>query len=188
MTRWPFKLLLLLSVATVYNYYLIALIPGVMAAKGPKNFTILPVGYLTAIRGDLKSRQGLTVSGAITMALDEVNQDENLLKGIFLKLQWNDTKSDTVVATRAITEMICEGIFAIFGPEGPCHVEAIVAQSRNIPMISYVSDFCLNIFFHFSTRVLVGRIRCSIASCAMLLWILIAILFTSRKYCSHNRN
>jgi len=26
----------------------------------------------------------------------------------------------------------------IFGPEGPCYVEAIVSQSRNIPMISYV--------------------------------------------------
>ncbi|KAL5292996.1 hypothetical protein ACFFRR_011640 [Megaselia abdita] len=137
MTRWPFKLLLLLSVATVYNYYLIAIVPGVMALRDLDNRTVLPVGYLTAIRGDLKSRQGLTVSGAITMALDEVNQDENLLNGIYLKLQWNDTKSDTVVATRAITEMICEGIFAIFGPEGPCHVEAIVAQSRNIPMISY---------------------------------------------------
>lgn len=139
MTRWPFKLLLLLSVATVYNNYMITVVPGVMAVRDSNNRTVLAVGYLTAIKGDLKSRQGLTVSGAITMALDEVNQDKEILKNVFLKLQWNDTKSDTVVATRAITEMICEGIFAIFGPEGPCHVEAIVAQSRNIPMISYVS-------------------------------------------------
>lgn len=139
MTRWPFKLLLLLSVATVFNNYLLFCVPGAMAVKDSRNRTVIPVGYLTAVKGDLATRQGLTVSGAITMALDEVNEDENLLKGIFLKLQWNDTKSETVVATRAITEMICNGIFAIFGPEGPCHVEAIVAQSRNIPMISYVS-------------------------------------------------
>jgi len=35
----------------------------------PLNLTI---GYLTAIKGGLKDRQGLTISGAITMALDEV--------------------------------------------------------------------------------------------------------------------
>nr|CAD7429251.1 unnamed protein product [Timema monikensis] len=39
--------------------------------QGPKkNIT---VGYLTAIKGELKDRQGLTVSGAITLALEEVS-------------------------------------------------------------------------------------------------------------------
>lgn len=56
-----------------------------------------------------------------------------------IALRWNDTRGDTVLATRAITEMICDGVASFFGPEGPCHVEAIVSQSRNIPMISYVS-------------------------------------------------
>lgn len=37
--------------------------------------------------------------------------------------------------------MICDGVAAFFGPEGPCYVEAIVSQSRNIPMMSYVSSF-----------------------------------------------
>lgn len=54
-------------------------------------------------------------------------------------MKWSDTRGDTVVATRAMTDMICDGVSAFFGPEGNCHVEAIVAQSRNIPMISYVS-------------------------------------------------
>lgn len=45
-----------------------------------------------------------------------------------------------MLATRAITEMICDGVATFFGPEGPCHVEAIVSQSRNIPMISYVRN------------------------------------------------
>lgn len=34
--------------------------------------TVLTVGYLTAIKGDLKEKQGLAISGAITLALDEV--------------------------------------------------------------------------------------------------------------------
>lgn len=32
----------------------------------------LTIGYLTAIKGELKDRQGLAVSGAMTMALEEV--------------------------------------------------------------------------------------------------------------------
>lgn len=68
----------------------------------------------------------------------QVNNDRSLLPNVTLSLRWNDTRGDTVLATRAITEMICDGIATIFGPEGSCHVEAIVSQSRNIPMISYV--------------------------------------------------
>ncbi|XP_020815689.1 receptor-type guanylate cyclase Gyc76C [Drosophila serrata] len=122
MTRWPFNLLLLLSVAV---------------RDCSNHRTVLTVGYLTALTGDLKTRQGLAISGALTMALDEVNKDPNLLPNVTLDLRWNDTKGDTVLATKAITEMICDGIATIFGPEGPCYVEAIVSQSRNIPMISY---------------------------------------------------
>lgn len=75
------------------------------------------------------------------MALEKINNDPNILPNVTLALRWNDTRGDTVIATRAITEMICDGVSTIFGPEGPCHVEAIVSQSRNIPMISYVSRF-----------------------------------------------
>ena len=37
--------------------------------RGPKTLTI---GYLSAVKGALKDRQGLAISGALTMALDEV--------------------------------------------------------------------------------------------------------------------
>lgn len=42
----------------------------------------LTVGYLTAVKGDLKERQGLSVSGALSMALKEVCSSIKLL-GIF---------------------------------------------------------------------------------------------------------
>uniref|UniRef100_W8AIX8 Guanylate cyclase n=1 Tax=Ceratitis capitata TaxID=7213 RepID=W8AIX8_CERCA len=130
MTRWPFHYVLLLSVA-------VFCVPGVIALRDEQNRTILNVGYLTAITGELMDKQGLAISGALTMALDEINDDANLLPNVRLQLRWNDTKGDTVTATKAITEMICDGIVTIFGPEGHCYVEAIVSQSRNIPMISY---------------------------------------------------
>lgn len=69
----------------------------------------------------------------------QVNNDPNLLPNITLDLKYYDTKGETVLATKAMTELICEGVSAFFGPEGSCHVEAIISQARNIPMISYVS-------------------------------------------------
>ncbi|CAD6215615.1 GSCOCG00000427001-RA-CDS, partial [Cotesia congregata] len=105
-----------------------------LASRKPQNLT---VGYLTAIKGGLKDRQGLAISGAMSMAIDEINNDPNLLPNVKLVMRWNDTKGETVEATKAMIDMICEGVAAFFGPEGNCYVEAIVAQSRNIPMISY---------------------------------------------------
>lgn len=105
-----------------------------------KNKT-LTIGYLTAVKG-LSGRQGLSISGAITLALEEINNRKDILPNVKLEMRWNDTKGDTVIATRAMTEMICDGISAFFGPEGPCYVEAIVSMSRNIPMMSYkCSDY-----------------------------------------------
>lgn len=102
----------------------------------------LVLGYLTAVKGELKERQGLAISGAILMAVEEINRDQTILPNVTLELKWHDTKGDTVVATKAMTDMICEGVAAFFGPEGSCYVEAIVSQARNIPMISYkCSDY-----------------------------------------------
>lgn len=109
-------------------------------SQNNNNTTTLNVLYLTAIKGELKDRQGLAISGAITMALEEVNNDPNILPNVKLELYWNDTRGDKVISTRAITDMICEGVAAVFGPEGGCLVEATVTHSRNIPMFAYVSS------------------------------------------------
>lgn len=65
MTRWPFIILQLLSVAVI-------LVPGLNVERDKYNRTIINVGYLTALTGELKDKQGLAISGALTMALDEV--------------------------------------------------------------------------------------------------------------------
>lgn len=63
-------------------------------------------------------------------------------------MQWNDTKCDTVTATKLLTDMSCDGVVAFFGPEGRCQTEAIVAQARNVPMVSYVrfQNYFMGIF------------------------------------------
>ncbi|KZC09672.1 Guanylate cyclase 32E [Dufourea novaeangliae] len=105
----------------------------------PRKQQNLTIGYLTAIKGGLKDRQGLAISGAFSMALDEINNDPNILPNVKLVMRWSDTRGETVEATKAMIDMICDGVAAFFGPEGSCYVEAIVAQSRNIPMISYTA-------------------------------------------------
>ncbi|XP_017892325.1 receptor-type guanylate cyclase Gyc76C-like isoform X2 [Ceratina calcarata] len=108
----------------------------------PRKQQNLTIGYLTAIKGGLKDRQGLAISGAFSMALDEINKNPDILPNVRLVMRWSDTRGETVEATKAMIDMICDGVAAFFGPEGSCYVEAIVAQSRNIPMISYkCSDY-----------------------------------------------
>lgn len=69
MTRWYSKLLLLVSVVAVLSPLFIHAVQSEL-----QNYkkTVLTVGYLTAMKGELKDRQGLAISGALTMALDEV--------------------------------------------------------------------------------------------------------------------
>jgi len=71
----------------------------------------------------------------------QINNDPNILPNVKLVMRWSDTKGETTEATNTMIEMICDGVVAFFGPEGSCYVEAIVAQSRNLPMISYVSNY-----------------------------------------------
>ncbi|KAK0174678.1 hypothetical protein PV327_010420 [Microctonus hyperodae] len=77
-----------------------------------------------------------------------LNSDSNILPNVNLVLRWSDTRGETVETTRAMVDMICDGVAAFFGPEGSCYVEAIVAQSRNIPMISYMSTMSHKFFPH----------------------------------------
>lgn len=79
MTRWRFKLLLLVLIGIVITVFLIQPSHGARKHQPPAYATnykkaVLTVGYLTAIHGEGKEKQGLAVSGAITLALSEVKE------------------------------------------------------------------------------------------------------------------
>ncbi|KAG7307261.1 hypothetical protein JYU34_007421 [Plutella xylostella] len=124
----------------MWRLALLALLaPAAAAVAKPYSITI---GYLPSIKGELRDRQGLAISGALSMALEKINNSTEILPQVHIALEWNDTRCDTVTATRLLTDMSCSGVVAFFGPEGRCHTEAIIAQSRNLPMISYkCSDY-----------------------------------------------
>lgn len=75
MTRWRFKLLLLVLIGIVITVFFIQPLHGSRITANYKK-TVLTVGYLTAIHGEVKEKQGLAVSGAITLALDEVRANK----------------------------------------------------------------------------------------------------------------
>ncbi|XP_069365373.1 receptor-type guanylate cyclase Gyc76C-like isoform X1 [Maniola hyperantus] len=128
--------------ARVFVLAALGLLAGPSVAAIPNKKFNITIGYLPSIKGELRDRQGLTISGALSMALEQINNGTALLPDVKLLLKWNDTRCDTVTATRMLTDMTCSGVVAFFGPEGRCHTEAIVAKSRNLPMISYkCSDY-----------------------------------------------
>ncbi|XP_042897252.1 receptor-type guanylate cyclase Gyc76C [Parasteatoda tepidariorum] len=99
---------------------------------------IFTVGYLTNIHGrENPQKQGLVISGAISYALDHVNNNASILKGHKLRLIYNDTEGDTLQGTKIIIQQWREGAVAFFGPEDSCGIEATVAASLNLPIISY---------------------------------------------------
>lgn len=97
----------------------------------------ITVGYLPCNTGELRYKQGLTISGAISIALQEINNSTELLPDVELLLEWHDTACDTVTMTRILNDMIHRGVVAYFGPEHLCHTGATIAHSWNLPVISY---------------------------------------------------
>lgn len=97
------------------------------------------IGYLTNLYGRHSStRQGLVISGAISYAIDHINNERpELLGGRRLELLFNDTSANAVNGTAAVIWQWRHKAVAFFGPEDTCEVEATLAAALNLPMISY---------------------------------------------------
>ncbi|XP_053208888.1 receptor-type guanylate cyclase Gyc76C-like isoform X2 [Panonychus citri] len=99
---------------------------------------VLKIGYLTNIYGrDNPKRQGLVISGAITYAIEKINSNSSFLNGTRLEFIYNDTLGETLKSTAAMLYQWSKGVIGFIGPEDSCDVEATIAASLKIPMISY---------------------------------------------------
>ena len=138
---------------------------------GPASGVNLNIGYLPTILGEHRDKQGLSISGAITYALEQIQNKSILPDGVSLALQFNDTRSDLLLTTKALTEMMCKDVVAVFGPENTCNVEATISSAWNRMMISHVSldilsfltinlfDFFFYIYFFFFFRWRIAEMR-----------------------------
>lgn len=100
------------------------------------------LGLLIHMRGNAPYMQkGIYYASAISIAVDEINRQQNLLPGNNISFIWNDTDCEDENKTiRALLYQIYEAkVSAIIGPGCTCNTSARIAAAFNIPMISYVS-------------------------------------------------
>ncbi|RWS11161.1 guanylate cyclase 32E-like protein, partial [Dinothrombium tinctorium] len=105
---------------------------------------VFKLGYLTGSQrksGDQKySRPGLAISGAINLAVHEINSYSPLIGNHTLAFVVGETYGDESVSIRETARLWLEHkVSAYIGPQETCIHEARMAASFNLPMISY---FC----------------------------------------------
>eukprot|EP00095_Tigriopus_kingsejongensis_P003488 maker-scaffold378_size191342-snap-gene-0.22 protein:Tk03488 transcript:maker-scaffold378_size191342-snap-gene-0.22-mRNA-1 annotation:"guanylate cyclase 32e-like" len=86
----------------------------------------------------LQGPQGRAISGALSFAIEQINNCSCILPDVEIEFIYQDTEGKENKSTKAVVDLICDDIAAFIGPEGPnCHTEAMVAGSKNRAMISY---------------------------------------------------
>lgn len=111
------------------------------------NSETFTIGYLMGSHrrpGDLEyPRPGRAISGAITLAVDEVNQGLLGQRGHQLDFIVAETYGDENISIRQTANLWTKNISVYIGPQETCVHEGRLAASFNLPMISYVSEFDL---------------------------------------------
>ena len=119
-------------------FYFLAFILEIYLVAG-ENITI---GYITGSQkpdDDFYRRPGQAISGALTLALDEINNDTSILPNHRLTFLIAETRGKEFISIKETVELINKNISVYIGPQETCIHEAKIAAAFNIPMISYVS-------------------------------------------------
>ncbi|XP_060529938.1 guanylate cyclase 32E isoform X2 [Cylas formicarius] len=99
------------------------------------------LGYLTGSQrppGDREySRPGLTISGAISLAVEQVNGGRLAQLGHQLNFVVAETYGVEVISVQKTAELWTRNVSAYIGPQETCEHEAFMAAAFNVPMISY---------------------------------------------------
>ena len=83
----------------------------------------------------------MTISGAITLAVNEVNSELLEPKGHSLSFVVSETFGEEVTSIRQVADLWTKGVAGYIGPQETCVHEGRMATAFNLPMISY---FCTN--------------------------------------------
>lgn len=91
---------------------------------------------------------GITISGAITLAVSQVNAGKLKELGHSLEFIVAETYGDEVASIRQTASLWTRQVAGYIGPQETCVHEGRMAAAFNLPMISYVSsDNLLNVIF-----------------------------------------
>ncbi|XP_022181653.1 guanylate cyclase 32E isoform X1 [Myzus persicae] len=114
-----------------------------LAADGRTDEFVL--GYLTGSRrrpGDIGySKPGRTISGAISLAVEEINAGSFKDKGHSLSFLVAETYGEESTSILETAELWKKNISAFIGPQETCLHEARMAAAFNLPMFSY---YCMD--------------------------------------------
>ncbi|KDR09970.1 Guanylate cyclase 32E, partial [Zootermopsis nevadensis] len=106
---------------------------------------VFTLGYLTGSqrrRGDHEYvRPGLSISGAITLAVTELNSGPLGDRGHRLEFVVAETHGDELESIARTADLWTQNVAAYIGPQETCVTEARMAAAFNLPMISY---FCMD--------------------------------------------
>lgn len=130
-----------ISRKTLRQFFIVMIIANVkMKTIGATEFTM---GYLTGIQrrpGNKEyPRPGLTISGAISLAVDEINKNHALVDNHTLTFEVAETYGEEQESIYQTAVLWTKNISVYIGPQETCIHEAKMAASFNLPMISYVS-------------------------------------------------
>ncbi|XP_056019225.1 receptor-type guanylate cyclase Gyc76C-like isoform X2 [Ostrea edulis] len=104
---------------------------------------VIRIGYITGSRAKenfgFNSRHGQRISGAITYARDQINNDTGVLPNHTLEFVVAETYSQEIYSIRETVELIDKNISVYIGPQETCIHEGRIAAAFDLPMISY---FC----------------------------------------------
>ncbi|XP_051862109.1 speract receptor isoform X1 [Drosophila albomicans] len=102
---------------------------------------VFTLGYLTGSQrrpGNLDyQRPGITISGAISLAVDQVNAGKLRSMGHSLRFVVAETYGDEVASIRQTAALWTQQVAAYIGPQETCVHEGRMAAAFNLPMISY---------------------------------------------------
>ena len=106
--------------------------------------TDFKLGLLIPLKNAPFTMKGEYYASAISIAVDDINKQENLFPGNNISFVWNETncqdEGDENKTVRALLhQMYEEKVSAIIGPGCNCNTSARIAAAFNVPMISYVS-------------------------------------------------
>ena len=89
----------------------------------------------------------LPFAPAFLVAAETINND-SLRFSFNLSIDWNDTRCSELVGIEAMSQQWTRGVDAFIGPgnDSFCATSARIAASWNLPMISYVSEYCFCFF------------------------------------------
>lgn len=131
MTYW-FKRSCCIVLTIIYGF------SAVLAVQEYKLGLLLPYKTVGPHIG-INYHKGERFASAMTIAIDKVNANPNLLPDYNLTFTWNDTECNDIIAVRAQFQQKNEGVKAFIGPGCSCNTAARNAAAFDMSIISYVS-------------------------------------------------